>query len=59
MAYSFKIFLHKKFHTHSPFPSGRKVITLQEMKKKKKLTIENNGHLIVSCKMFIKTYRKI
>ena len=33
----------QKFQNRSPFPSGRKVITLEE--EERKLTDENNGHL--------------
>ena len=36
--------MHSKFQNRSPFPSGRKVITLEEEEKRKKLTYENNGH---------------
>ena len=40
--------IHSKFQNRSTFPSGRKVMTVQERKKeekKEKLTYENNDHL--------------
>ena len=37
--------MYSKFQNRSTFPSGRKVITLEEEKEKKKLTYEFNGHL--------------
>ena len=50
--------MHSKFQNRSTFPSGRKVMTVEEEKeeerrrkkerkkeRRKKLTYENNGHL--------------